>query len=116
MEYLRLNSIAWKTRTLTCQKYFRFGNDDVMCCTSATVIPVNFADRTGQMYVHVLPGNTPFLFPRPLMEKFGLVVDYGRKRLQWGDWKWTPVRQKNNTGHYLLNLAEDLNTLRTNLR
>ena len=50
------------------------------------------------------------------MEKFGLVVDYGRNRLQWGDSKWTPVRQKNNTSHYLLNLAEDLNTLRTNLR
>ena len=59
MEYLRLHGIAWKTRTLTCQKYFRFGNDNVMCCTSTTVIPVNSADRAGQMYVHVLPGNTP---------------------------------------------------------
>ena len=35
--------------------------------------------------MHILEGNTPFLFPRPLMEKFGLVVDYGRKRLQWSD-------------------------------
>jgi len=81
------------------------------------MIPVNFAGKTGALYVHVIPGSTPFLFPRPLMEKFGLVIDFGRKRLNWGDNRaWTTVRQKGHQGHYLLDLAEDAQALRKNLR
>ncbi len=48
-----------------------------------------------------LPGNTPLLVPRPLMEHFGLVVDFGSNRLQW-DKVWAPVRESSGGGHYLL--------------
>ena len=89
-----------------------FGSDETQDCTTSTVIPANFAGRTGHLHVYVLPGNTPFLFPRPLMERFGLVVDYGRKRLQWDESRWTQVHQRNGTGHYLLNLAENPAKLR----
>ena len=107
-QYLRLNGIDWNPKVLPCSKVFRFGNDATTHCTTAAVLPVNFAGRTGHLQVHVLEGNTPFLFPRPLMEKFGLVVDYGRKRLHWNDTQWTNVHQHGGKGHYLLDLAEDL--------
>ena len=80
------------------------------------LVPVNFAGRTGHLYVHVVPGGTPFLCPRPLMEKFGLVIDFGQKRLQWSDGSWTQVRQTHQNGHYLLDLASDPRALRRELR
>ena len=46
-----------------CDKTFRFGNDLTTRCMTATVLPTNFAGRTGQLFVHVMPGGTPFLFP-----------------------------------------------------
>ena len=115
-EYLRTNGIDWTPKILPCDKHFRFGNDQVTHCTTSCILPVNFAGRTGHLLVHVLEGSTPFLFPRPLMEKFGLVVDYGRRRLQWSDSEWTRVRQRNGQGHYLLDLAEDPTGLRAKLR
>ena len=39
------------------------------------------------------------------MEKFGLIMDFGLKRIKWKDAAWTDVSQKNQNGHYLLNLA-----------
>lgn len=112
-DYLCTHGIDWHPKALECDKTFRFGNDDTTHCTTATVIPVNFAGRTGHLHVHVIEGNTPFLFPRPLMDNFGLVVDFGRKRLQWsGDDEWTRVKQKGNRGHYLLNLAENTEQMR----
>jgi len=98
-----------------CEKSFRFGNDAIETCRTATIAPVNFAGKTGHFCVYVLEGNTPFLFPRPLMEQFGLVVDFGAKRLRWRDSRWTEVRQRNCQGHYLLNLAEDTEHMRTHL-
>jgi len=115
VEYLRLHGVDWKLKDVPCDKMFRFGNDETTHCTTATVIPVNFAGRTGLLQVHVLQGYTPFLFPRPLMERFGLVIDYGKKRLQWTATEWTKVKQRGSKGHYLLDLAEDLAALRRDL-
>ena len=114
-EHLRMQGIGWNPEYLTCSKMFRFGNDETSHCTTACIVPVQFAGRTGHLYVHVLPGNTPFLFPRPFMEMFGLIIDYGRKRLCWQDTNWTPVRQKDPKGHYLLHLAEDVTMMKKGL-
>jgi hypothetical protein len=46
------------------------------------------------------------------MKKFGLVVDFGRKRLQWDERRWTQARQQNAGGHYLLDLAGDPSSFR----
>ena len=115
-EYLRVHGVTFTPTFYECDKTFRFGNDDTCRCRTATIIPVNFAGRTGHLYVYVLEGNTPFLFPRPMMEKFGLVVDFGKKRLQWDATSWTDVRQKTAHGHYLLNLVENPQALRTEIR
>ena len=77
-----------------------FGNDQKEDCKTACIVPVNFAGKTGHLYVYVLPGCTPFLFPRPLMEKFGLIMDFGSKKIKWKDTAWTDVSQKNQNGHY----------------
>ena len=113
--YLHSVGINWEPKRLNCDKIFRFGNDDTSHCTVAAIVPVNFAGRTGHLYVHILPGGTPFLFPRPLMDKFGLIVDFGRKRLSWTDTDWTEVRQKDCRGHYLLHLAQDVDHLKAHV-
>lgn len=117
-EYLRTHGVDWTPRALECSKTFRFGNDETTHCTTATVIPCNFAGRTGHLHVHIIEGNTPFLFPRPLMEEFGLIVDYGRKRLAWSgsDANWSRVKQKGCKGHYLLDLADCPEQLRREIR
>ena len=50
------------------------------------------------------------------MGHFGLMIDVGRKRLQWNDSQCTRVRQGDGQGHYLLNLAEDPMRLREKIR
>ena len=59
-----------------------------------------FKGSTGEVFVHVLSGGTPFPFPRPLMERFELVTDNGRKKLHWDDSSWTRVHQRSG-GHHL---------------
>ncbi len=71
------------------------------------------ADR--HLHVCVLPSNMPLIFPRPLMEHFGLVGDFGKKRLQWGK-VWAPERQHSGGGRYLLDLCEDPTSMRRELR
>ena len=116
VDFLRIHGIDWNPTTIPCDRVFRFGNDETTRCTTAVVLPVNFAGRTGHLQVYVLEGNTPFLFPRPLMERFKLVIDYGRKLVQWSSSEWARVRQRDGKGHYLLDLAEDPVALRRNLR
>jgi hypothetical protein len=112
-----MQGIAWTPKMYACDKVLRFGNDATNGCTTATVIPVNFAGRTGHLhvYVYVLLGNTPLLFPRPLMEHFGMLVDFGKKRLQW-DKVWAPVRQRSGGVHYLLDLCKDPSSVGRGLR
>ncbi len=115
-DYLRASGIERNPQRYSCNKMFRLGNDETMVRNTSTVIPVNFAGKTGHLHVYVLPGNTPFSSPRPLMEKFGLVVDFGRTRLLWGERRWAKVQQRNAGGHYLLDLAEDPLSVRRELR
>ena len=115
-EILQKHGIGWTPTFITCDRIFRFGNDQTETCSTACVVPVNFAGQTGHIYVYVLPGHTPFLFPRPLMEKFGMIVDFGRKRLMWKNSLWTDVRQTSPNGHYLLNLMDNWKQLRSKLR
>ena len=49
------------------------------------------------------------------MEHFGLVFEFGKKRLQWGK-VWAPVRQRSGGGRSLLDLREDQPSLRRELR
>ena len=82
---------------------------------TATDIPTNLAETTGELLVQVLPGGTPFLFPSPLMERFRSLIDYERKKLHWDDSLWTRVHSQSR-GHYLLDLAEEATALRRELR
>ena len=101
---------------MECNRTFRFGNDQTSRCRKACLIPVNFAGKTGHLYAYVLKGSTPFLFPQQYMIAFDLNLQRGKKRLSWGDQGWTEVKQRQPKGHFLLNLAEDMNHLRRNLR
>ena len=49
------------------------------------------------------------------MEHFGMVVDFGNKRLQW-DKVWAPVKKSSGGGHFLLDLCEDPSNMRRELR
>ena len=106
-DYLRVHGVKWQPTFHKSSKVFPFGNDQVNECAQATIIPASFAGYAGLFWAHVLEGNTPFLFPRPLMATFGLVIDFGRNRLQWGDNRWQDIKQRNARGHRLLDLAED---------
>eukprot|EP00959_Pyramimonas_sp_CCMP1952_P027386 575805-Pyramimonas_sp.AAC.1 len=55
-----------------CRRPFRFGNGKVEHALRCGVIPASFKSKTGTLYIYLVPGKTPTLFPRPLLEKFAV--------------------------------------------
>mgnify|MGYP000361861405 CR=1 FL=1 len=94
-----------------CHKKFKFGNDAVQAAKEFVLIPTAFGNQKGEI-LYGLPGWTPFLFSRPLMEELQLCVDYGKKIMRWGADRWMPVTQHQKNGHYVLDLLQDPSCLR----
>ena len=54
----------------------------------------------------MIPGNTPFLLARPILEETKPTVDLGRKCARWKNEPWFAVQQS-HIGHYVIDLMED---------
>ena len=88
-----------------CYRPFRFGNGSVQAAKWCVYLPVAFKDKVGLVLTYIVPGKTPLLFPRPLMEMFHLVINYADKSVTWGD---NPAEQAvvGHQGHYMVDLLE----------
>ena len=68
-----------------CYRPFRFGNGNVQAAKWGVHLPVALKDNVGLVLTYIVPGKTPLLFPRPLMEMFHLVINFADKSIMWGD-------------------------------
>eukprot|EP00959_Pyramimonas_sp_CCMP1952_P457251 9474585-Pyramimonas_sp.AAC.1 len=55
-----------------CSKKFRYGNDSTGEATARAVVPSFPGGKFVEILTYVIPGNTPFLFARPVMEELGM--------------------------------------------
>ena len=86
-----------------CKKPFRFGDDKTLVCQQCCLLPIFLDGSRGDILVYVIPGTTPFLLGRPIMEQLKLSIDFGRKMLKWLDGDWYPATQGKGN-HYVVDL------------
>eukprot|EP00959_Pyramimonas_sp_CCMP1952_P040900 855428-Pyramimonas_sp.AAC.1 len=66
-----------------CRRPFRLGNGKIAYATRCGTMPASFKKKSGTLYIYVAPGLAPILFPRPLLEMFGVQVDYAKQTVAW---------------------------------
>ena len=85
---------------------FRFGDGVVVRSKVVVKIPVCLAKTWRELTLHVLPGSTPLLLARPDLERWKVVVDYGKKLVLVDGVEVKPTFTAN--GHYMVNIYDDL--------
>ena len=63
------------------------------------------------MLVYVIGGTAPILVGRPVLEKMGIAVDYGKNMMRWPDREWHAIKV-GPKGEHSLHLAEDIKELK----
>ena len=84
---------------------FRFGDGSVVRSTVEVAFETKIFGHDVIIAASVIPGNTPLLLSRPILEEWKVVQDFasGKIRLLDSDQWITPVRTSN--GHFLLQLV-----------
>ena len=71
-----------------CDRKFFFGGDACSQCRWTVMLPVAVSGRCGFIQGYILPGETPMLMGRPIMEAIGLILDCKRHRVRLDDEPW----------------------------
>ena len=88
-----------------CHKPLRFGNDQSLVSTTVARVPMACGGRCGRIFVYLIPGDTPFLVARPIMEALGLSIDFGTQSIRWPDQDWL-LATRGQSGNYEIDLAD----------
>ena len=85
---------------------FRFGDGSVVRSTVEVAFETKIFGHDVTIAASVIPGNTPLLLSRPILEEWRVVQDFasGKIRLLDSDQWITPIRTSN--GHFLLQLVD----------
>ena len=89
-----------------CKKGFRYGNSEREITHLCVLLPVHIGGRKIKVLCYVNQGTAPILFGRPILEKLGLTVDHGQKKMRWPGQQWEDI-PLGKRGEYLLNLVEE---------
>ena len=89
-----------------CKKGFKYGNSHRELTDRCCLVPT-FLGGEKQKVLHVVNGGAPILFGRPLLEQFGIVVDYHEKKMKYANGLWHPI-SKGEKGEYLIHLGESI--------
>lgn len=90
--------------THDCSKRFRLGDDNkVSVARTASAVPTSVQNQSGIMMFYVIPGSTPLLVARPIMEKRITNIHHGKNTITCRDGT-TPAR-RGHKGHYMLRLG-----------
>ena len=113
LTYLQKEGVNLKKLVVwSCQeRHFRFSDGKVAQCTQCILLPVFFGGRRGELLAYVIPGNTPFLLGKPIMEQLALALDSRKGVVRWRDKEWIRLQQGPDNDH-ILNMAEDVELLR----
>ena len=92
---------------LRCQRQFHFGGDASLECRWTVKLPVFLGDQWGYAQLYLLPGETPMLLGRPILEALGVTMDYKHHLLRVDGGPWFPALRGAH-GEYLLPLLDGL--------
>ena len=88
------------------RRRFQFGGDAASWSNWSAHLPVFVDGRYGTIQLFLLPGNTPMLCGRPIIEALGMTMDFAMKRVRIGSSGWTDATI-GRQGEYLLSLTSD---------
>ena len=86
-----------------CRHKFHFGGDGESWSHWVVQLPMMIQGRYGQVQVFLLPGETPMLCGRPIIEALGIAMDFENKALRYRGGTWFPATLGLH-GEYLLPL------------
>ena len=104
-----LQSLDFPTETLEfvrCNRRFQFGGDAQSFSTWSVMLPIFVDGKYGRIQLYLLPGNTPMLLGRPLIEALQMSMDFFGKKVKFGGSPWQSALMGKH-GEYLLSLTQD---------
>ena len=88
------------------RRRFQFGGDAASWSTWSVHLPVFVDGRYGTIQMFLLPGNTPMLCGRPIIEALGMTMDFAMRRICIGSSGWQEATL-GRQGEYLLSLTAE---------
>ena len=108
-----LNDLGYPVNTIRfarCERLFQFGGDASSQARWTVNLPVMIDDSFGTIQCYLVPGNTPLLMGRPVIEALHMGIDFSGKQVRFGNSPWQPVLQGRH-GEYLLSLTAGMDTV-----
>ena len=105
-----LSSLNYPVNTIRfarCDRQFHFGGDASSQARWTVDLPVMLDDRFGTIQCYLVPGNTPMLMGRPVIEALQMGIDFSQKQIRFGNSPWHPVLVGKH-GEYLLSLTNGM--------
>ena len=94
-----------------CAKGFRYGNSQMEETKTCVAVPTYMGGKKRKMLVYVIGGTAPILVGRPVLEKMGIAVDYGKNMMRWPDREWHAIKV-GPKGEHSLHLEADIKELK----
>eukprot|EP00913_Durusdinium_trenchii_P011859 g11138.t1 len=88
------------------RRRFQFGGDASMWSDWSAHIPTFVDGKYGTIELFLLPGNTPMLCGRPIIEALGMTMDFAQRRLRIGSSPWMPATL-GRQGEYLWSFTNE---------
>ena len=77
-----------EVKLMRCKRAIYFGGDANLECTSTVQLPLCIGGKYGYVQMYLLPGETPMLLGKPIMESLGLVLDCRNRMIKLDDMPW----------------------------
>ena len=94
---------------MRCKRTFYFGGDASLECTWTVRLPLCIGGKYGYVQMYLLPGETPMLLGRPIMESLGLVLDCRSHMIKLDDMPWQHAVVGAH-GEYLISLLNEFDS------
>ena len=88
------------------RRRFQFGGDAALWSDWSAHLPTFIDGKFGTIELFLLPGGTPMLCGRPIIEALGITMDFARKRLRFGASRWVEATL-GRQGEYLWSLTSE---------
>ena len=108
--YLKhLQQLGYPVETILfyrCDRKFHFGGDAESVAKWVARMPMFVNGLYGFAQVFMVPGETPMLCGRPIIQQLGIALDFSSEKIRYGDGQWMPALMGLH-GEYLLPLSMD---------
>ena len=88
------------------RRRFQFGGDASLWSDWSAHVPTFVDGKYGTIELFLLPGNTPMLCGRPIIEALGMTMDFAQRRLRIGSSPWMSATL-GRQGEYLWSLTNE---------